>query len=212
MATAMLKVQNAGVRFFDILVKESKHPIHLTVRTPVFGMNILHLVVASLSLPMIKVITKHSPSSTRKTALQHSLLHIACLPLNESVVNWQSLAIATSVKVLKDARIIDEDWIPQRPPASYSLLGLDGKVELDVEADSSLALPQSIEYFEDQCKVIKFLIDCQGQPPDSNDLDQDTPRHYLASSRHVKYQSAQVASRNLAGPRSMDGGGKRMGL
>jgi ankyrin repeat protein len=189
MATAMLKDHDAGVRCFDILVQHSKHPIDLSVQTPIFGINILHMAVASFSLLMLKAITNYSSSLSCKTALRHSPLHIACLPLDGSVINWQSLAIATSVK---DLRTIYRDWIPQRPPASYSQLGLDDHVKLDVEANSSLALPQSAEYFNDQCEVVKFLLSRQGQAADSKDLYENTPLHCLASYRRLNMDAIEL--------------------
>lgn len=190
MATAMLKNQDVGIRCFDILVHQSKHPLDLAVRTPIFGVNIVHMAAASLSVPMLKAIANRSPSlGYSKTALQHSPLHIACLPLDDSHINWQSLAIATSVK---DVRTLDIDWRPQCPPASYSQLGSDDKVELDVEANSTLALPQPTEYFEDQCEVIRFLLSCQGQAADSKDQYQNTPLHYLASYRKVNMDAIEL--------------------
>jgi ankyrin repeat protein len=189
MVTAMLSDRDFGLRCFDILVQQSKHPIDLTIRTPILGINILHIAAASLSLPMLKAITKHSQSLNSKTSLKHSALHIACLPLDDSVINWRSLAIATSVK---DVRTLDLDWIPQHPPASYIPLGLDDHVKLDLEANSSLSLPQPIEYLEDQCEVIKFLLCCQWQTADSKDLYQNTPMHYLASCRQVNMDALDL--------------------
>jgi ankyrin repeat protein len=190
MVTAMLRDCDFGARCFDLLVQQSKHPIDLTIRTPIFGINILHMAAASLSLPMLKAITNHSQSLTSKTSLDHSALHIACLPLDDSVINWKSLAIATSVK---DVRTLDRDWIPQHPPASYSPLGLDDHVELDLEPNSSLSLPQPIENFKDQCEVIKFLLlCCQGQTADSKDLYLNTPLHYLASYRQVNIDALEL--------------------
>jgi ankyrin repeat protein len=189
MVTAMLRDWDFGVRCFDVIVQHSKHPIDLTIRTPIFGTNILHMAAASLSLPMLKAITNHSQSLTSKTSLGHSALHIAYLPLDDSVINWKSLAIATSVK---DVRTLDRDWIPQHPPASYSPLGLDDHVELDLEPNSSLSLPQPIENFKDQCEVIRFLLCCQGQTADSRDLYQNTPLHYLVSYRQVNMDALEL--------------------
>jgi ankyrin repeat protein len=195
MATAMLGNHDAGVRYFELLVKESKHPIDLTVRTPIFGINIFHMAAASLSLPMLKAIATHSPSKLIalkcKTALQHSPLHIACLTLDDSHINWQSLATATSIK---DVRTLDPDWYPQHPPASYSKVDLEDKVELDVEPNSSLALPQTTEYFKAQYDVIKFLLDaCQRQAAaNSRDLYGNTPLHYLASYRKINMDALEL--------------------
>jgi ankyrin repeat protein len=195
MATAMLGNHDAGVRYFELLVKESKHPIDLTVRTPIFGINIFHMAAASLSLPMLKAIATHSPSKLIalkcKTALQHSPLHIACLTLDDSHINWQSLATATSIK---DVRTLDPDWYPQHPPASYSKVDLEDKVELDVEPNSSLALPQTTEYFKAQYDVIKFLLDaCQRQAAaNSRDLYGNTPLHYLPSYRKINMDALEL--------------------
>ena len=195
MATAMLNSHDAGLCYFELLVKESKHPIDLIVRTPIFGINIVHMAAASLSLPMLKAIATHFPSSltalTCKTALQHSPLHIACLALDDSHINWQSLAIATSIK---DVRTLDLDWCPQHPPASYSKVDLEDKVELDVEPNSSLALPQPTDYFKAQYDVIKFLLDaCPGQAAaDSRDLYGNTPLHYLASYRTINMNALEL--------------------
>lgn len=195
MATAMLNNHDAGVRYFELLIKEFKHPIDLTVRTPIFGINIFHMATASLSLPMLKAIANHSPINLTalscKTALRHLPLHITCLPLDDSYINWQSLAIATSIK---DIRTLDPEWFPQHPPVSYGKLDLEDKVELDIEPNSSFALSQSTEDFKAQCDVIKFLLDaCQGQAAaDSRDLYGNTPLHYLASYRKINMDALEL--------------------
>ena len=195
MATAMLNNHDVGVRYLELLVKESKHPIDLIVQTPIFGINIFHMAAASLSLLMLKAIANHFPGSltalTCKTALHHSPLHIACLALDDSHINWQSLAIATSIK---DVRTLDPDWFPQHTPASYSKVDLEDKVELDVESNSSLALTQPTEYFKAQYDVIKFLLDaCQGQAAaGSRDLYRNTPLHYLAPYREINMDALEL--------------------
>jgi hypothetical protein len=106
------------------------------------------------------------------------------------------VAIAISVKGVS---IQDLDLIPQCPLASLSKLGSDDKVELDVEANSGLALPRHTEQLTNQCEISGFLLDCEGQSAGAKDLYQNTPLYYLASYREVVMDAPELLSNRIRG-------------
>ncbi|KAL8755805.1 MAG: hypothetical protein Q9184_004690 [Pyrenodesmia sp. 2 TL-2023] len=77
-----------------------EHPrVDLGIRTPVYNLSLLHFAVAKLDLQMLKTIAADVPlSEAGRTALGHSILHTACLPLDETWVQMHSLPIFTSCR------------------------------------------------------------------------------------------------------------------
>lgn len=89
---------------------------NLSLVSPVFGCHLLHFAVATLDLGlMLHVLEKLENGQAkvaaivRETALGHTLLHIASLPLRDHVVNMHSLPIYNSIH---EFRTLDTTWRP----------------------------------------------------------------------------------------------------
>jgi len=96
---------------FDIMADHAD----LSITTPMFGCHVLHFATATLDLDIIWHVADilGSPrlvNSAPLTALGHSLLHVACLPHDDSFVNLHSLPIYESIH---EFRALDTNWIPQ---------------------------------------------------------------------------------------------------
>ncbi|KAL8847372.1 MAG: hypothetical protein Q9221_007583 [Calogaya cf. arnoldii] len=82
--------------------------IDLTIRTPVYNVSLLHFAVARLNLPLLQAIAADVPlDSAGRTALGHSILHIACLPLDESWVQMHSRPVFTSCRKTRNLSELD---------------------------------------------------------------------------------------------------------
>ncbi|MCJ1382024.1 hypothetical protein MMC17_005136 [Xylographa soralifera] len=69
-------------------------------RTPIFECHILHLVVARLNLALLEKvisITRADIAILRPTALKHTLVHIACLSLDETWTNVHAATVYASI-------------------------------------------------------------------------------------------------------------------
>lgn len=86
---------------FDIL---AQHPnINFELRTPIYSVHILHFATATLNLRMLEHIIQYTPlCNACKTALGHTLLHIACLPANSLEVQRRSQIIFESIHETRD--------------------------------------------------------------------------------------------------------------
>jgi hypothetical protein len=96
---------------FDIMAEHAD----LSITTPMFGCHLLHFATATVDLDVLWHVATvlGSPrlvNSTPVTTLGHSLLHVACLPLNDSYVNLHSLPVYKSIH---EFRTLDTDWVPQ---------------------------------------------------------------------------------------------------
>ena len=89
------------------------HPlIDWNIRMPVYNVSILHFAVARLNLRLLQTVAADVPLfKAGITALGHTLLHIACLPLDESWVQIHSEPIYRScheTRNLSELRIVEE--------------------------------------------------------------------------------------------------------
>ncbi len=81
---------------FDELAKQKE--IDFDVRTPVYGVHVLHFAVATLNLELLRYVVHFIPlEKAGVTALGQNLLHIACLSPNSRAVNRESKAIFESI-------------------------------------------------------------------------------------------------------------------
>ncbi|KAJ9302283.1 hypothetical protein DTO271G3_1149 [Paecilomyces variotii] len=109
---------------FDLLAPYAD----LSLLTPIFRCHLLHFAVATLDLEVIQHVIDTMGGSTAAqavppTALGHTLLHIASLPIDDTVVNMHSKKIHSSIH---EFRATDARWTPQRlvstPPPTQAAL------------------------------------------------------------------------------------------
>lgn len=163
----------------------------LSIVTPVYRCHLIHFAIATLNREMIQsVIGKFDGGEEQvlrgvpRTALQHNLLHLASLPLDDSFVNMHSLQCYMSVH---DFRTLDTTWTPLELRSSRSVSrgrrargGRGGLSDRnpglhDVPADESAAQ-------EAVTRFLKTML--PGEELQSQDIHGNTPLHYLASIRN----------------------------
>ncbi|KAL8806036.1 MAG: hypothetical protein Q9182_001568 [Xanthomendoza sp. 2 TL-2023] len=72
--------------------------INMDLRSPIYRIHALHVATAQLSVSLLRYLSEKLPlDRAGKTALGHTLLHIACLPLEPSEINLSSSPITTSI-------------------------------------------------------------------------------------------------------------------
>ena len=206
-----LSKRNPWLEGFDMLAPRAD----LSLLTPIFQCHLLHFAVATLNLPLIQHVidTIGGPTVAQAvppTALGHTLLHIASLPIDDSVVNMHSRKIYLSIH---EFRTTDEQWVPQRllptPPPSKEEIrrrGRGGRYPFSGRRvggtfffHSRQASPRfsdvSEAESETQAAVLLYLL-CSGSVPRSQierqDLHGNTPLHYLVSIRNANYELIQT--------------------
>ncbi|KAI9775111.1 MAG: hypothetical protein M1839_001422 [Geoglossum umbratile] len=163
----------------------------LKLRTPVFDVHILHVAVATLALPVIRRVAADIPlSAAGVTALKHSLLHIACLPLEDTHVNFYSEKIHQSIH---EMRILSIKWHrstlwPHKPPGQ--------------PVDRTPAFPQTPPADPDQqaqTAVAEYLLASETQDVRAEDAYGNTALHYLAAYRTVNKEAIAILRSSQTG-------------
>ena len=107
----LLTLPSPSPTLLDILLPATS----LSVRTPMYNCHILHIAAATLSLPLFQQIADAvGPTATHlselpPTALGHTPLHIACLPLDDTHINLHSPKIHASIH---EVRSLSDTWQP----------------------------------------------------------------------------------------------------
>ncbi|KAI4181543.1 MAG: hypothetical protein LQ346_006747 [Caloplaca aetnensis] len=177
--------------------------LDLGIRTPVYNVSLLHFAVARLDLQALKTIAADVPlSSAGRTALGHSLLHVACLPLDESWVQMHSEPI---FKSCRETRNLSEMDIAAEGPGDYVQarrvwqerhqnfydfnLHFRGPGKKSKRPSRFSARPTA-EAVRDchrrQVDVVRYLLEnCKTIDVTATDVHGNTTLHYLASHRNV---------------------------
>ncbi|KAI9826486.1 MAG: hypothetical protein M1819_007335 [Sarea resinae] len=187
---------------FDILTPHS----NLTLRTPIFGCHILHLAVATLDLDLLRHVLgafdnfQTAMNQVLPTSLGHTLLHIACLPLDDTTVNLHSLPIYKSIHEFRTPNTAwkRQNLRPSQPQESPLLRG--GSVQYRTRGGSVhrrgglhanagvFSQRPSVEDQSRQKTMIQFLLAQMSDPRSElgkQDVHGNTALHYLASYRQI---------------------------
>ncbi|KAL8757942.1 MAG: hypothetical protein Q9199_001854 [Rusavskia elegans] len=79
-------------------ILSSEGDIDMNLRSPVYQIHALHIATAQLSVSLLQYLSGKLPlDRAGKTALGHTLLHVACLPLEPSEINQSSSLITSSI-------------------------------------------------------------------------------------------------------------------
>lgn len=164
---------------FNIL---SSHPkIDFNTRTPVYDVHLLHFAAAILSIPLLrKLTTSVSLHNAKSTAVGHTLLHIACLPLDQNYIQRYSSKCWASIHEVRS--------FSQNPFDIYENLPGDRGYEPleDLMEFKDYSAPSS-DYFGAQLEVVKFLITEGVNDVSATDVHGNTALHYLAGHRRVNH-------------------------
>jgi hypothetical protein len=150
---------------YDLLMADNR--LDRNVLTPIYRIHFLHVLVAQLSIAAVKRVVDDgfSLASAGKTAIGHTLLHVACLPANQSHINVFAESIYESSHEFRDFPdftnhlIIFSQNAPEPAPANY---------------------------FDDQRILVQYLLTHVEDPDQAiseTDIHGNTALHYLACHR-----------------------------
>jgi len=166
MATIIYK-ENFNKDAFDLLC--SYPETNSEVRTPIYGVHLLHFAVAALNVDMLKHVASVFPLKTAgKTALGHTLLHIVCMPSDALEVQRHSEIIYKSIHETRDLHARNDPYTHCPPDRGR-----------DPIFDESR--------FAQQTAVVKYLWDNGITGVEQKDVHGNTPLHYLVGCRSVNH-------------------------
>lgn len=156
---------------------------NLRVRTPVYGVHVLHIAAATLDLSVLQEVAARVPlREAGKTALRHTLLHVACLPAGDAGVQHFSAKVHASVH---EVRALSGEWRratlwPWKPRGQMR----------DAEApfkDSGEEKGIEEKARRRQEEVVGWLVEAMSEDVDAaaQDVHGNTALHYLAGARVV---------------------------
>ena len=217
---ATLAKPNPWLEGFNLLAPHAD----LSLLTPVFRCHLLHFAVATLDLPLIQrvISTIGGPAAAQtvlSTALGHTLLHIASLPINDSVVNMHAQKIYSSIH---EFRTTDEQWVPQRlvstPPPTLAEMRTRGRggrkpgrgggtTFLRPHPPSPRFSDLSQPEHEAQAATLLYLLRSGSVPTrhlEKQDIHGNTVLHYLVSIRNPDYTLIQTIKEFASSPEDED--------
>ncbi|KAH9478513.1 hypothetical protein JR316_0008968 [Psilocybe cubensis] len=172
---------------YDILASDPH--TDLALRTPIYSVHVLHFAAALLDISLLQRLCRHTAtplSSAGCTALGHTLLHVASLPLTDLHVNIFSQKVFESVH---DVRTLDTKiWVPmdlhRRNPANRGILtSKNDNVPLPRTRSAEDKLDETRQH-----ELILWLLDSGTQNLAAEDVYGNTIMHYLASAASVNVQ------------------------
>ncbi|KAJ6044262.1 uncharacterized protein N7446_002459 [Penicillium canescens] len=171
------------------------HPdIDLNLRTPIFEIHPLHLAVARHDPELLSFLPMPL-SSAGTTALGHTLLHIASLPLTSMSMNRE---IPDAVRSVHCARTLDSQWLPHSQPSPLHLETTKG-VAIEVPfTPIDPPTPLTPAEQDAQLSTLRVLADARIDVR-AQDVDGNTALHYLSTALNGDPRAMQLL-------REMEGG------
>lgn len=175
----------------------SGHPLaDLGIRTPIYDVSILHFAVARLDLTLLETVAADLKlEKARETALGHSLLHIACLPLDESWIQMHSEPIFKScheTRNLSELEIVEEgagDYVKARDirkQGPYTVAMFDPNYEPPPRFSERPTTEAVRDCHRRQMEVVRYLLkNCMMIDAGATDVHGNTAQHYVACHRDV---------------------------
>jgi hypothetical protein len=157
--------------FSTLLESKTKPEIDRDTVTPLYKIHTIHIVVELQSLPVLERVLAQGFELFKAgpTVLGHTLLHIACLPLDITQINVFEESIYGSAHEFR------------------SLL-LHSKFQGHIIFENELPIQQATDFFDAQTELVLFLL-FQSEDPyaelAARDCHGNTAFHYLAMYRIV---------------------------
>ncbi|KAL4869534.1 hypothetical protein BDV12DRAFT_167568 [Aspergillus spectabilis] len=187
-----LKDKNVRHCLVDLL----SHPrLDPNQRTPIFGIHPLHFATAHHNPELLTWLAGFIPdglAAAHSTALGHTILHIACLPLTAYQIDVQNPDVLKSIHSL---RTLDYKWRPRRLP-SPSRRDLATAEEMASRHSEPPTVPEQ----QAQLATIRVLVESgQGEggvvDVGAKDVDGNTALHYLAGTLGMSEEIIEVVRR-----------------
>ena len=185
-------------------------PVNPKKRAPIYDIHILHFAAARLGIKLLLLLRCVSDvvplHKAKKTALGHTLLHVARLPLNEKYIQMHSMKIYNSIREVRshseesaEAAYIEvcdpqDNYVQSRDNILRSKRLLAGP-STPIPPRFSWGSPSS-EYSAAQVEVVEYLLKNSEQDVAAANFHGNTALHYLASHRTLSSQAIDLL-RNL---------------
>lgn len=192
-AIARCDLNHSGVQ--QCLVELLSHPqLNANLRTPIFNIHPLHFATARHDPNLLSWLAGFIPggfAAAGVTALGHTLLHIASLPLTNNHTVAGNPDVARSIHC---ARTLNSHWSPYRLPSPVHMQFL-------TPGEVGAQNPQPLTVFEQQAQAatIRLLLEWGGIDVRAQDVDGNTALHYLAGTLNVDEETVELV-------RQMEGG------
>ena len=192
-AVSRCDLTNPGVQ--SCLVELLAHPqLDWHLRTPIFDIHVLHFATARHDPELLSWLAGFLPgglSAAGTTALGHTLLHVAALPLTASQTVARKPAVARSMHC---ARTLDSRWLPHALPSPLH-------TQFAAPGDLGAERPQPMTRTEQEAQkaTIKLLLEREALDVRAQDIDGNTALHYLAGTLNVDEETVELV-------RGMEGG------
>ncbi|KAK5697109.1 hypothetical protein LTR17_024015 [Elasticomyces elasticus] len=155
----------------------------LSLVTPVFHVHTNHFAVAQLNLELL-LATDISPFSTPPTSLGHSLLHIACLPMDDGSLQLGSHKIRQSIH---DVRYLQTKLRYRSTPDVWDDSG-DWQ-DSAFSAPPAITYPCPVKTTQTQLSLCKHLVSELGpQCIGMQDIHGNTALHYLSAEKDPNWE------------------------
>ncbi|GIC86415.1 uncharacterized protein Aud_002786 [Aspergillus udagawae] len=178
-AIARCDLDNTGVQ--RCLVDLLSHPqLDANLRTPIFSVHPLHFATARHDPDLLSWLAGFIPggfAAAGVTALGHTLLHVASLPLTNSQIIAGNTDIARSIHCV---RTLDSYWRP-----FHLLSPIHMQFQTPGEMGAKNAQPMTVAEQQAQKATIRVLLEWGGVDVCAKDVDGNTALHYLASTLNV---------------------------
>lgn len=198
-ALAQCDLANPGVRacIGDLLA----HPrLILNLRTPVFNVHPLHFAAARHDPDLLTWIAASMPgghTTAGQTALGHTLLHVAALPLTANYIAKSSPAVNLSIHC---ARTLDSKWLQHRLPSPRHINATKyPEPPLMSWGNPDKQGPLASAERDAQLATIRLLLDWGNVDIQAQDSDGNTALHYLAGTLGASPRAVELV-------RGIDGG------
>ncbi|KAL4949663.1 hypothetical protein BDW69DRAFT_188080 [Aspergillus filifer] len=174
----------------DLLI----HPqLDINLRTPIFGVHVLHFATAHHNPDLLTWLASFIPGGLAvagKTALGHTSLHIAYLPLTAGQTDAGVDNVTTSIHCV---RTLDWGWAP------YDLHSpIFAQFKTPHELGLLWAKPMTEAQNKAQRVTIELLLRWGGCDVSAQDMDRNTALHYLAGTLGIDELTVRVV-RELKG-------------
>lgn len=147
----------------------------ISLRTRVLDVHILHIATATLRVDLLRRLTQDVPlKAAGTTALGHTLVHVSCLPLDQTHVCIFALKVLASIR---EVRTLTRDWRPNI---------VDMTLEVVITTDPP-EFRQDTEWNEAQMEMLQYLLSNDIADVAAQDVHGNTALHYLAGYRRHPY-------------------------
>lgn len=163
------------------------------LRTPVFEVHPLHFATARHDPEFLVWIAASIPgghATAGRTALGHTLLHVAALPLTGDHTAKTRPAVERSIHC---ARTLDYKWLQHSQPSPRHLKYPRGRFPRSTAVTNPLKQKPMTEAEQAaQLATIKLLLEWGGFDVQTQDIDGNTALHYLAATLNVGSETVKV--------------------